>query len=82
MNLVDKVKSVFTNYRSSLSTSRNFLRQSKPNVGTYAWMPNTPIRSRQGPHERGATFVNSGKSGTGTVGKGSDNTELLTGKRS
>lgn len=78
------ISSVFKNYGATRPTPNNFLRQMKPNVGTYAWIPNTPtVDNRQGPQERGATFQNVGLSGAGAVGSGSSDilpVELMVGR--
>ena len=63
------VVSVFRNYGAKMRGA--IVNQSKPNVGTYAWQPNTSIAKRQGPQERGSFFVNRDASGKGSVGTGS-----------
>lgn len=64
------VGSVFGNY-TGRPTQARFLRQMKPNVGTYAWLPNTSTSKRTAPYEKGATFQNIGRSGVGGVGTAS-----------
>lgn len=60
---------VFRNHTSFTPTKNTVVKQSKPNVGVYSWIPQVASLShRTGPHERGSFFVNSARSGTGSVG--------------
>ena len=63
---------VFRNFRTTRPVENTVIRQLKPNVGSYAWHPNTPLSHRTQPHERGSFFVNSGNSGMGMVGRPAD----------